>query len=138
MEVNLILQIIVPNSFCHGQQIVQNPSEAKKLELNKHQFIGKPLKTLLKEIGPKIETSLGRPGSTERASFINFYFAPKKEYDKYRSQNKFPLTIKVYLKGTFEWDRSNRTKDNLLNWTKEDEEKYGNLIVEGVKVYNEN
>jgi len=73
-----------------------------------------------------------------RPGFINFYFAPKSEYDKARAQDKFPLTIKVYIKENFEWNRKGKTKDNWLNWTKEDKEKYGKLIIADIKVYNEN
>ena len=125
-------------SSCQAQEMVQKTSDTKKLEINKNQFIGKPLKELLKEIKPKIETALGSPGTNERPGFFNFYFAPKSEYDKYRAQDKFPLTIKIYIKESFEWDRKDKTKDDWLNWTKEDEEKYGGLIVADIKVYNEN
>ncbi|HEV8271234.1 MAG TPA: hypothetical protein VGQ04_07995 [Chitinophagaceae bacterium] len=125
-------------SSCQAQKMVQKTSDAKKLEINKNQFVGKPLSVLLKEIGPKIETALGSPGTNERAGFFSFYFAPKAEYDKYRSQEKFPLTIKVYIKDSFEWNRKDKTKDSWLNWTKEDEEKYGSLIIADIKVYNEN
>ena len=118
--------------------MVQETSDAKKLEINKVQFIGKPLKDLLEEIKPKIETALGSPGSNEQAGFFNFYFAPKAEYDKYRAENKFPLTIKVYIKESFDWNRKGKTKEDWLNWTKEDEEKYGNLAISDIKVYNEN
>jgi len=125
-------------SSCQAQKMVQKTSDAKKLEINKNQFVGKPLSILLKEIGPKIETALGSPGTNERPGFFNFYFAPKEEYDKYRAQDKFPLTIKVYIKESFEWNKKGKTKDNWLNWIKDDEEKYGGLIVADVKVYNEN
>ena len=124
--------------FCQAQKMVQKTSDAQNLERNKNQFIGKPLKDLLKEIKPKIETALGSPGTNERPGFFNFYFAPKEEYDKYRAQDKFPLTIKVYIKESFEWDRKDKTNDTWLNWTKEDEEKYGDLIIADIKVYNEN
>ena len=131
----LLIAII---SSCKAQKMVQKTSDAKKLEINKNQFVGKPLSILLKEIGPKIETALGSPGTNERAGFFSFYFASKGEYDKYRAQDKFPLTIKVYIKEIFEWDKKGKTKDDWLNWTREDEEKYGNLIVADIKVYNEN
>ena len=49
--------------------------------------------------------------------------------------DKFPLTIKVYLKGTFIWNI--KPGDDYLKWTKEDEKKYGNLIIEGIRVYND-
>jgi hypothetical protein len=129
--------LFIASASCYAQQMVRKTSDAKKLEINKSEFIGKPLKNLLKEIGPTIATALGSPGSTEQPSFFNFYFSQKKEYDNYRKQNKFPLTIKVYVKENFEWNKRGKTREDWLNWTKEDEERYGNLTILDIKVYNE-
>ena len=136
LKIFTIVFLLAITTSCHSQKIVQKTSDAKKLESNKSQFIGRPLKDLLKEIKPKIETALGSPGTSEQAGFFNFYFTPKAEYDKYRAENKFPLTIKVYIKESFDWNRKEKTKDDWLNWTKEDEEKYGNLTIVDIKVYN--
>jgi hypothetical protein len=127
---------IIISTSCYAQQMVNKTSDTKKLEINKTEFVGKPLKELLKEIGPKIETALGSPSSSEQPGFINFYFTQKKDYDKYRKQNKFPLTLKVYVKGDFDWNKKGKTNEDWLNWTKEDEKKYGELIVLDIKVYN--
>ncbi len=137
LKIFTIVFLLVITASCHSQKMVQKTSDAKKLEINKNQFIGKPLNVLLKEVGPKIETVLGSPGSSERPGFFNFYFTPKAEYDQYRAQEKFPLTIKVYIKESFEWNKKGKTSDDWLKWTKDDEEKYGNLIVSDIKVYNE-
>jgi len=45
--------------------MVKTVSDTKKLETNKSQLIGKPLKNLLREINPKIETALGSAGTNE-------------------------------------------------------------------------
>jgi len=137
-QIIAVILLLVIATSSRAQKMVQKTSDARKLEINKNQFIGKPLSILLKEIGPRIETALGSPGTNERPGFFNFYFATKAEYDKYRTQDKFPLTIKVYIKESFEWDKKGKTKEDWLNWTNEDEEKYGDLIVADIKVYNEN
>lgn len=137
MKTILFSFLLIIALSCKAQKLVEKIGDSKKLEINKDRFIGLPLKNLLKEIGPKIELALGSPGSAERASFFNFYFASKKQYDKYRTQNKFPLTIRVYVKSTFRWDKKGKSIDDWLNWTKEDTEKYGDLIITDIKVYNE-
>ena len=66
-------------------------------------------------------------------------------YTKYRQEDRFPLRLTVYLRDPFKWDGEKRKgykdRDRYLDWTKEDEEKYGDLIVTTIKVageYNEN
>jgi hypothetical protein len=137
MKTILFSSLLILAFSCKAQKMVQKIDDSKKLEINKDKFIGSPLKDLLKETSPKIETALGSPGSAERPSFFNFYFASKKQYDKYRTQKKFPLTIRVYVKGTFIWDKRGKSIDDWLNWTKEDTEKYGDLIITDIQVYNE-
>lgn len=122
---------------CYAQKLVQTKADVKKLQTYEKQFIGKPLKALLKEIEPRIETAIARSSNSSQASFFNFYFTPKNEYDRLRKQNKFPLTIKVYIKGNFIWDKKGKTKEEWLKWTKEDELKFGDLIVESIRVYND-
>ena len=46
---------------CHAQQMVQKVNDAKKLEINKERFIGKPLKELLSQIAPKVMYVYGNP-----------------------------------------------------------------------------
>lgn len=133
----LFSQLIIVSS-CDAQSMVRTIDDTKKLELNKDQFIGKPLNILLKEIVPRIQTVIGSQGSSETPSFINFYYTQKSDYNKYRSQGKFPLTIKVYLQGNFHWNERASSNKEWYKWTKEDEKEFGSLIVTDIKVYNEN
>ena len=140
MQITLKLSMVILfstfNISCHGQEMVQKSGDAPDLEINKSKFVGKTLKMLLKQIKPKIESAIAREGNSMQIGFFNFYFTPKKDYDKYRSQDKFPLTIKVYVKGSFVWDRRGSTEDTRLNWSLEDEKKYGDLIIVDIKVYS--
>ena len=130
--------LLIANYSCYAQQMVKTTNDAKKLELNEKQFIGRPLKTLLKEINPKIERVIGSPGNIERPGYFIFYFIPNKDYNLYRKKNKIPLTVKVYIKEPFEWNRRNKPKNNWLDWTIEDEKKYGDLTIGAIRVYGEN
>ena len=103
------------------------------------EFTGKPLKDLFKEIKPSIRLVLPEGGGDCRPTFFIFYFTTKQVYDGYRRQGKFPLSLKVYLKGKFEWsyEGRNRTRDHYMDWTSADEEKYGNLIIAAIRISGE-
>ena len=134
-KIYILIPLLTVNSACQAQLIMQTVSDAKKLELNEKLFVEKPLITLLKA---KIQRAIGVPGDVERPSFFIFYFVPNKEYNQYKSHNKIPLAIKVYIKGSFEWDTKDKAPNDYLSWTKVDEKKYGNLIVGAIRVYGEN
>lgn len=134
---SILAAVLFFTTCCSAQKFVQTKADVKKLQTYEKQFIGKPLKVLLNEIEPKIETAIARSSNSSQASFFNFYFTPKNEYNRFRKQNKFPLTIKVYIKGSFVWDKKGKNSDEWLKWTKEDELQFGDLIVEGIKVYND-
>ncbi len=62
-------------------------------------------------------------------------------YKKYRREDKFPLRLTVYFKEPFKWEEEKRKgykdKEHYLDWTKEDEEKYSNLIITAIRVAGE-
>jgi hypothetical protein len=121
---------------CSAQKMVVKTTDAKKLEINETFFIGKPLKILLAEISPEIKTVSASPADNiVNPSTISFYFVSVEEYYNYRKLDKFPPSIKVYIRGDFDWDRRGLSKEDMLKWTKKDAEKYANLIVGAVRVY---
>ena len=115
--------------------MVQVPQDAAILEKNEKKFIGKSLNDLFKEIKPKIKLVLAHPGWEELPSCFIFFFFSKREFNQFKLLNKWPLSLNVYIQGTFEWERHNRTIDNFLGWTIEGEKKYGNLIIGAIRFY---
>jgi len=113
--------------------------KAKKLKMNKQQFINKPLKILLSEIKPKIKNASGDPSVNwkVRPGFFRFQFVMQQQNDSLKAVGKMPVTILVYVKENFDWDFKKREKRNEFSWTKKDEEKYGNLTVIGLRIYGE-
>ena len=52
---------------------------------------------------------------------------------------KSPIKIDIKVKeGNFIWDPSNRPLNECFDWTKENEERYGNLTVEWIRVSGNN
>ena len=131
--------LVFSTSSCYSQQMVQTNIDAKKLKMNKQQFINKPLKILLSEIKPKIKNASGDPSVNwkVRPGFFRFQFVMQQQNDSLKAVGKMPVTILVYVKENFDWDFKKREKRNEFSWTKKDEEKYGNLTVIGLRIYGE-
>lgn len=123
---------------CYAQKMVQKSSDAKKLEINKDQFIDKPLKVLLAQIAPKIEGALGDPdmASDTRLNHISFCFIGIDEYFHRKNKGENPIIIRVTLK------RPNRKEYPVLSpknaWTDEQTKIYGDMIVMRITVSGEN
>lgn len=137
----LLLSFILITATSCKAQLVQTVADAKKLEIGKDKFIGKPLKDLLKEIKPPIKRAVLQPGGMEGVNnYVIFNFISDSDYNKYKSETgKIPVTIRINVKEyNFKWDPSNKPKNERFNWTKEDEEKYGNLTVTWIRVSGSN
>ena len=131
------LKIIVALLFmttysCKAQQMVQTTADVQKLKTNEQQFINKPLKYLLKELKPEIKTA----GVTneEGYSYFGFNFIPLEERRKGLGSREDKVSLYIYVNGQVDWDYEKRPKGQELNWTKEDIQKYENLIVQRIKV----
>jgi hypothetical protein len=121
-----------------SQQMVQTPGHLLILCQKDAQFIGRPLKDLFKEIKPPIRLVLAEGGWAEVAPRFTFFFTSIQVYKNYRRQDQFPLRLTVYLKDPFKWEwekrRGFKNQDHYLDWMKEDEETYGNLIITAIRV----
>lgn len=125
--------------------MVQTPKDIYLICQKDDQFVGKPLKFLFREIKPSIKLVLPREGWVpEVAPLFTFFFTSMYVYRKYRQQDKFPIRLTVYLKDPLKWEWEKRKgykdRNHYLDWTKDDEEKYGNCIITAIGVageYNE-
>ncbi|MCZ8228050.1 hypothetical protein [Flavobacterium sp.] len=124
--------VLLINYSCKSQQMVQTTADVPKLKTNEQQFINKPLKYLLKELKPEIKTA----GVTneEGYSYFGFNFLPLEEQRKGLGSREDKVSLYIYVNGQVDWDYEKRPKGQELNWTKEDIQKYENLIVKRIKV----
>ena len=134
--------LLVIGLSTYSQQMVQKPKDIYIICQKDNQFIGKPLKFLFNEIKPAITLVLPQEGwFPEVAPMFTFFFTSMDVYKKYRREDKFPLGLTVYLKDPFSWEWEKRKgfkdRDHYLDWTKNDEEKYGNCIVTAIRVTGE-
>ena len=132
----LFVSIFISNS-CSAQQIVEKPSDAKKLEVSEKKFFGHPLKILLNTIKPQIKRVLISPGGGETNSFFVFYFVDDQEYSNLRKENKIPVSIRVYTKEKINWNASDKPKSQWWTWNENDVKKYENLTIKAIRVSGE-
>ena len=134
IRVLIVFFLITAMIFCHAQQMVQTPKDIFNLCQKDKEFIGKPLRVLLKEIKPPIKMVFAEGGWAEQAPKFFFFFMSKQDYDSCGRQGNLPLRLVVYVSEFFQWSYVSRGKEKSLVWTNEDEEKYGNLLITAIRV----
>ncbi|MFT3822517.1 MAG: hypothetical protein QM731_01305 [Chitinophagaceae bacterium] len=137
--ITIVSLILLLTTGCHTAAIMQTVSDAPKLKEQDSFFIGKPLRTLLKEIGPRIRMAYGegQPAHHDALSYFIFKFITHEELTRYNTANKKPLSIIVYIKERFEWDRLSRPLKQRFTWTKKDEQQYGELTIVNFRIYGD-
>ncbi|WP_343589349.1 hypothetical protein [Flavobacterium sp.] len=114
----------------YSQQLVQNISNIHRLKDNEATFVNKPLKDLLKEIKPEIKIAFP---NNENPSF-DFRFLTAEQLRKNEGTVVENVALFVDVKDFIDWNWEQRPKGRETNWTKEDAEKYGNMIVTRISI----
>lgn len=114
----------------YSQQLVQNIDDLYRLIDNKEQFINKPLKNLLKEIKPEIKITF----PSNEPPLFDFRFVTSEQLRKNEGTIYENVSLFIGVKDFIDWKWGDRPKGREPNWTKEDAEKYGNMIVTRINV----
>lgn len=125
-----ILTIMLLAHTAYSQQLVQNINDIYRLKDNEVQFINRPLKDLLKEIRPEIKIAFPYDNPT----FFDFRFITSEQLQRDEGTVNENVALFVYVKDFINWKWKDRPKGKEPNWTKEDAEKYGNLIVTRISI----
>ena len=127
---------------CNTQRLLVKVNDAKKLETNRDNFIGKPLKNLLSEIKPTIRFVYGEPENTSARTFgetyLVFNFDDKEEGNKRLNANETPTMIVVQFELEPKNVRKPIPKEGLTKWKKKETKEYGDMIVLSIRVTGEN
>ena len=127
---------------CNTQKLVLKVNDAKKLEANKDNFIGKPLKKVLSEIKPKIKYVYGIPENTSAeaigGTYFTFYFVDKEDGKKRINVNDIPTQITIRFKLEKLNNRKPLPKEGLTKWTEKETKEYGDMIIQNIYVSGEN
>lgn len=132
-----IILFVFANISCKAQQMVQTPNDVYKLKANEEQFLSKPLKNLLKEIKPEIQSAFGVKVPKGYPCYFMFSFNSSNELKQKMIEGKF-TGLYVYVKEPVdEWDNGKRPQEIEFEWTKKDVEKYGNFTVIKIQVIDQ-
>lgn len=119
----------------HAQQLMSTVYDAQKLKDNDSLFLDRPLRTLLKEIGPEIVAVFTDSRRAHKAlSVIIFKFTTREESERYKLAGKRSLSILVFVKENFDWDKP---PGKMTEWTKEDAERLGHLTIMRIGIVGE-
>lgn len=101
---SLIIFSLLSITIVHSQ-LVKAVTDLPKLKKHESEFIGKPLKDLLKEIALPIKLVYGYQYSPfGRPASLNFEFVDKKTKEMYRAKNQYPACLRVRLREmNFSW-----------------------------------
>lgn len=136
MERYFISLLLLITISCKAQ-LVHTIYDLKNLEINKNEFIGKPLKDLLQQIKPEIKRVRVIPGSSESLSTIYLSLLSDSGFHNiYSKTGKRPAEVCIRLKEhNFKWwNPSNRPQNHRFDWTKNDEKEFGKLTVEDIRI----
>jgi hypothetical protein len=127
---------------CNAERLVTKVQDAKKLEISKDNFIGKPLKKALNQITPQIKFAYGNPENTSAeaigGTYFTFYFVDKEEGKSRVSVKNTPTRITIQFRLEPQNKREPLPKDGLKGWTREQTKKYGDMIIIDIRVSGEN
>ena len=137
-KILILLSIFTMLTSC-AQTTMRSIADAKKMELNKKEFIGKPLSYLLSKMNVEVKSVL--PDTNKKRNEINrltFRYVSDYEYRKTSSKNIDERPTQLIIVFNQNWDLfgnvCKNTDENCNNWTKEDEKNLGDLIVYDVYV----
>lgn len=133
-----VLSLFIMNISC-AQTVMRSVSDAREVELNKTEFIGKPLSYLLSKMNVEVKSTLPAPNKNRNEiNRITFRFISNYEYRKTTSKeiNDRPtqLTVVFNQNWGFVGEVCRYTDPNCNNWTKDDEKNLGDLVVYDIYV----
>ena len=117
-------------------------SDAKKLEINNHKFVNRPLKDVLRQIKPDIKFVYGNPenewAGANGGTSLTFYFIDKQEGKQRVSRNDIPTNITIRFALEPINNRKPLPNDGLNEWTQKETKEYGDMIIMRIEVSGKN
>lgn len=142
--INKILKtIIILFSFMAcSQTTMKSVNDAKKLEINKKNFIGKPFNYLLKNIDVKIKSVIPFPNkNVKEINRLSILFVSAEIYKKSGaelSSKPTRMTVVFNQNWEFKGERCTYDKPGCAEWTNKDEKNLGQLIISDIYVTGKN
>ncbi|WP_018674787.1 hypothetical protein [Riemerella columbina] len=141
----IVLTLGLMMHFSCAQQLkINTPSETRKIEVNKKDFIGKPLNQLLSSIKVPIKSVLPIPNKNSlEVNRICLRYLEEKEFGKTLGKDINNRPTQICVTFNQNWDLHGKrcivSEDpDCFEWTKKDEKNLGNLIIYNIEVFGKN
>ncbi|MEC5394756.1 hypothetical protein [Bergeyella sp. RCAD1439] len=145
LKTTLLLLLLSFNFSCSQQLQMKTLSDAKKIEINKAKFIGKPLSYLLATIKVPIKSIQAVPNKNKsEINTLTFRYITYDEYRRVWIKNSIEEgPTQLVVKFNQNWETLGnlcRPKENpqCAEWLPEDEKNLGDLIVYDIIVLGKN
>lgn len=140
-NVIVFFYLLINNLAC-AQTKLNKISQARELEVNKKEFIGKPLSYFLSQINIEIKSIVPSPNKNRNEiNRISFLFVPYKYYkDDLRDITEKPTRIVIEFgqNSELKGERCRFDIPGCTEWTNDDAKNLGDLIVEDIYVIGKN
>jgi len=131
----IVIVLILLTTACSHAQLMPTAYEAQKLKDNDTLLIGKPLSSLLKEIGVPIKRVFTESHRPHKAySLLLFKFVDSTAQRLYERAGKRSLSVLVYVLENFDWNKPDSAR---FQWTPEDAARLGHLTVARIGIAGE-
>ncbi|WP_156809693.1 hypothetical protein [Riemerella columbina] len=141
----IVLTLGLMMHFSCAQSVTMNKlSDAKKIELNKKEFIGKPLKYLLSTIKVPIKSIQAFPNKNKNEiNSLTIRYTTYSEYRKTWDKKIDDRPIQLRIEFNQNWDKlgnlcSPKENPQCAEWLPEDEKNLGDLIIYDIAVLGKN
>ncbi|MDY3528277.1 hypothetical protein PG593_00605 [Riemerella anatipestifer] len=140
----VLLCLCLLNYACAQQLKIKEPSETRKLEINKKDFIGKPLSQLLATIKVPIRSVQAFPNKNKNEiNSLTIRYTTYSEYRKTWDKKIDDRPIQLRVEFNQNWDKlgnlcSPKENPQCAEWLPEDEKNLGDLIIYDIIVLGKN
>lgn len=133
-----IISFLIFNISC-AQTIMRKVADARKIELNKKEFIGKPLSYLLSKMDVEVKSVLPTPNKNRNEiNRLYLRYVNIIDFQKTNSKEIKDRPTQICVVFNQNWDmageRCMTTNPKCTEWTKEDEKNLGDLVVYDIYV----
>ncbi|MEC5394753.1 hypothetical protein [Bergeyella sp. RCAD1439] len=144
LKTTVLLCLCLLNYACAQQLKIKEPSETRKLEINKKDFIGKPLSQLLATIKVPIKSVQATPNKNKNeVNRLRFRYITYDEYRKTWGKEIEDRPTQLVVVFNQNWELNGErcfVKENpqCAEWLPEDEKNLGDLIIYDIYVLGRN
>ncbi len=133
-----LVSFLIFNLSC-AQTTMKRVADAKKMEINKKEFVGKSLSYLLSKIDVEVKSVLPTPNKNKNEiNRLYLRYVNNTDFQKTNSKEIKDRPTQLTVVFNQNWEMSGETctntEPNCNNWTKEDEKNLGDLIIYDIYV----